>query len=299
MNFYLKGFIQFIFLCLPFSAYASDLKSENRIEPEILMPYDPSAIKTLAIGVGRIESQRQFFGGNCYMGRGQIPGNALVTWKGEILTNNPSKHDIYHLYKIPDISLDHNQEIIYSFINDKGLNITHNKQAVLDWQGRAVKSAMETDPKTTLYLDLCPPPLFSFPGEEDTLHLRGDIFKITHLPNNLKVERILIQYLGDYVFGRVDFNTLDWQWLNSLHTLLKKPGNVLFEMRVSLLTKQDKDFTLPLSLFQEHIKTILIGKFESCGYATTSQFFPKGSVDHIPVRFYDTILITATSLRIE
>lgn len=218
-----------------------------QVTPTVLMGYDRNKITTLAVGVRLIESQIHFFGGErVYNGTHDGFGRATINFKGESLSDRDKKNGLDK--DIPQIILNDERQVVYTFQENgptKPYLRTTDKQQALLRQNRQFNSffCMETHPKETIYLDLHPIPRC---GEGhgttdlDYVHLAGDIQKINCLPEGQKVNKIVIEYLGDDLYGYKDFEMLDWNWLKNLHGLLNREGQVLFEMRADGKTAQDK-----------------------------------------------------------
>ncbi len=234
---------------LAFFSYAADFQVEGLetefqflemgnltplVEPKLVEPFDKSKITTLAVAVRLKESQVHFFGGHrVYVGTGNGFAKETITHNGRILDSRSikSQEDI----DIPMIFLDGDK---VSFLFEKSENGSDqygkmNKQQALLRQKRKVISKMETNPKETIYMEISP-------ISDDFIHLIGDITKINRLPEGLKVSKIIVEYLGDDLFAKKDFDTFDWSFLKNLRNLLSKGGTILFEMRADTYTRQDK-----------------------------------------------------------
>jgi hypothetical protein len=203
------------------------LSLEEKIEPVILMPYDKSKITTLHAGTYILDSQIYHFGGNyatyvCKKGYCGLWGDTMVNHLGQVLTSRDNTRDI------PSIELRPDYQVKYKFDSNghgKPALFTVNKQEALLRQGRTVTSIMESDPQVTIYLN-------KHTHHKDFIHVKGDIKKITALPDGIKVNKIIISYLDDWSFwGNIDLNNADWGWLKNLHGLLNPGGQVVLEMR--------------------------------------------------------------------
>ena len=237
--------------------------------PLIQNPFDEDA-SVLVVGCNLIESQKQFFGGNVYSGNLQT---RWVSPDGTILQNRSD---------IPEIDYDGN-DLRYRFPSSS--DILSREQA-LKKQNRTVKSPFETDPSDTIYLNLVNPAPY------DYAHLTGNIFDITSLPNNKRVHKILIQYLGDSVLGS-NFSFFKWNWIKNLENMLFSGGLVFIEIRLS-------ESMLPPNCNQrpdEYVfNTFLDASVYLPFYLKSFKTFPEYSADHIPIRFYPTAVLCLVKL---
>ncbi|MDP1723520.1 MAG: hypothetical protein Q8L85_02320 [Alphaproteobacteria bacterium] len=199
---------------------------------KISRKFDPEKINTLVIGAGILGSEAHFFGSCCQMGDYR---KEYVTSNGEILTEREKKNK--HIYKIPRLILDPLNIVHYHF--EDGFSFQNKKEA-LDYQRRNITSPMEVYPENTLFLDVNDRMRDPYTYEvNDYVHLKGDVFTLNELPFGLKVDKIVIEYLGDCLFAGKDFENLDWTWLRNLFGVLNPNGKVFFEMRADSLTSQD------------------------------------------------------------
>lgn len=209
---------------------------------KISRKFDPEKINTLVVGAGILGSERHFFGSYCQMGGYR---KEYVTASGHILDETQKKDK--HLYKIPRLILDPLNIVHYHF--EDGFSF-QNKNEALDYQNRKIMSPMEVYPENTLYLDLSDNNMldpYTY-QRNDYIHLKGDVFALKELPFDLKVDKIVIEYLGDSLFAGKDFENLDWTWLRNLQGVLNSNGKVFFEMRADSLTSQDAEIVKePLS----------------------------------------------------
>ncbi|MDP1723164.1 MAG: hypothetical protein Q8L85_00480 [Alphaproteobacteria bacterium] len=194
-----------------FNANSNDLKIVNT--------FDPSKITTLVVGAGILGSEGHFFGSRSFLGGGTVE---YVSSQGELYSENPNKK--LHEYIIPDLRYDSlNNKVSYKF-NDVNNNIIKfsNKKDALSYQNRNIISPIEVDPENTLYLDI---------DTDCIVHLKGSVFDLIELPFSIKVDKIVIEYLGDRLYKNKDFNKINWNWLHQLHGIMNDGCKIYYEMR--------------------------------------------------------------------
>lgn len=205
-------------------------ESENL---KIISTFNPKTINTLVIGSGILGSERHFFGSFCQ--QGDFNKN-YVTSNGQVI--DWREQGILEKYKIPTLHFDQLNNIIhYHFENNINFN---NKEEALFYQQRRIISPMEVDPQHTLFLDINSV-FFDYDDGKfyDYVHLKGNAFDLNELPFSIKVDKIIIEYLGDCLYANQNFEKLDWLWLQNLHNILAPNGTIYFEMRADSLTSQD------------------------------------------------------------
>lgn len=231
-----------------------DLESE---QPKILAPL-PTVVRSLVVGSGLLGSQRHFFGGNSFVGM----RSSFVDPNGYIL-EDPTKENLER-YKIPELELNNVNELLYRFPD--GFT-TNSREEAISHQNRKADSPMDTDPATTVYMDILNLASHHSPFGKDFNHLQGDILKIKSLPNNIKVDKIVIEYLGDDLYRGKDLTLFDWSWLGNLHNMLSREGRIYFEMRADKCMRQEKpkkpELTTELANVVQNIKRM--GDFDYFG----------------------------------
>lgn len=124
------------------------------------------------------------------------------------------------------------------------------------FQNRKQESVYEQDPEKTIFLDT--DDYSTITGQKDFINLKGSIFDLSELPREMKFKRILIEYLGDYLYdsknGTRLLENMDWSWLAHLKNFLAKDGVIYFEIRNDKTTQQFGERKIEPPLIPAHLK---------------------------------------------
>lgn len=234
-----------ILLGCSFSSVATLLSQEeidhfnvNSEHLKIVNTFDPTKITTLVVGAGILGSERHFFGStNIHMG---ILGKGHVTKEGKFFDKD--RLECINHHQIPELKFDSlNNIVLYNFLDIHGdVIVFKNKKEALQYQNRNIISPMEVDPEYTLFLDINDVIMDPYIGQiNDYIHLKGSVFDLARLPFGIKVNKIVVEYLGDDLYEGKNFEVFDWTWMRNFQYVINPNGKVFFEMRIGMQTSQD------------------------------------------------------------